>query len=68
MLSSPLWWQSQGPREQHGAVSGEGQVESQEKVLHQGALDKEQAAQGREYDTKLPEFKEHLHNALRHTI
>ena len=52
--------QRQGPREWHGAASGESWVEYQKKVLHQGVEDMEQAHQGSGDGPQLPEFKKHL--------
>ena len=45
-------------------MSREGQLECEEKVLGQWAVGMDQAPQGSGHDPKLPEFKQHLDNAL----
>lgn len=61
-------WIPLNPREQHETVTGEVQVEYQEKILHQRVVGMEQAPRGSGHGPKLLEFKKHLDNALRHMV
>jgi len=49
-------------------VSGGGQAGCSEEVLHHRAVCIEQAPQSNVHSLKLPEFKEHLDSALRHSV
>jgi len=58
-------WQQQGPREQHGPVSGEAQMGLRTGSASEGS---DMAAQGSGHSAELLAFKQCLGNALRHRV